>query len=159
MVIGSGEGQLIPVLLAVFGVIQFGIISSTIGLVFHLVTRWLSRCTHIGEPDPTMYTRQFEMLFDTLFAPVGWTVANKTQSPMVSQLSFQISIGVTVILSALLTYLVTGGILTGTVVATHHAFGFVINPMPLFRTVVAFVVVWALAVVSHAGDRAKQIPA
>lgn len=157
MPIGSSGGELLPVLIAVVGAIQIGMGLSGIGFVSHSVTHWLSRYTRIEEPDPTMYKRQFEMVFDTLFAPVGWSVASKTRSPVVSQLSFQLSIGVAVILGALVTYLVTAGIITGAALATHHAFGFVINPVPLFRQVVAFVVVCGLAVMFHAGDRAKQI--
>ena len=144
--------QLFSALVDVFSVMQIGLVFSTIGSVSYSTELLLSKHTHLEEPDPTMYTRQFEMLFDTLFAPVGWTVAKRTQSPLKRRVSFQLSIGVIVIFSSLVIYLVTAGIITGAALATHQAFGFVMDPIPLFRQIVAFVVVCGLAVMFHAGD-------
>lgn len=159
MPIGGIGGQLMPVLRTAFTVIQVGIVASSAGYLLYLTWGRLAGYTRIEEPDPTIFKRQFEMFFDKRFAPIGWTVANRTKSPVLRPFSYYLSISFAVILGALLSYLVTGSVIATTVVATHHTLGIGITLMPLLRTVVAFVVLVALAIIFHAGDRANQIPA
>lgn len=159
MPIGAGDGQLIPVLIAVFESIRYGLIVSCFAFISHTVHLKLSRHTPIEEPDPTIYKRQFEYIFDAYFTPIGRSTAERIRSPLLGQITFQTSIGLMVIVTALATYLITAGLLVGVTLATYQAFGVVIKTAPLFRYVVAFVVVGTVAVMFHAGERAKQMPA
>lgn len=158
MPIGANEGELITLLVAIYSTVQSGITISGLGWVSYSLTRWLSHYTQIDEPDPTIFLRLFEMIFDQVFAPIGLTVSERVQSPMVRKLSFLLSIGVAVILIAFMSYLATAGLLAGGVLAVYQTYGFVINPVPVFREIVACIVVIAMGVMFHAEDRANQKP-
>lgn len=157
MPVSTTGGQLVSLLVTIGIVLQGGLILSGIGLVSHKLTDWLSRHTRIESPDPTMYIRQFEVFFERLFTPIGQTAANKTSSPLASQLSFYFSIGITVIAIATAIYVMSAGLITGTAMVTYQTLGIVFDPVPLFRQIVALVVIGASAILLHAWERSGEV--
>lgn len=157
MSIGSTGNHLLPVINAVMLVMMLGLLLSGYGLVFNSVKKWLSRYTHIEDPDPTEFKRPFVKFYDRVFAPAGSATANGIRSPVVSQVSYLLSVGVAVLLFGTVTYLATAGLMVGTAVASYHTLGVTMDLVPTYRMIVAFVVVLGMAVMFHAEDRAKEL--
>lgn len=157
MSIEAGSESLVEFTILVHSVMQTGVIVSAFALASHKLTNLLSRFTRVEREDPTVYFRQFESFFNALFEPIGLSVADKVRSPWLSQISFQFSISMAVLAIAVVIYLITGGVAIGSALATHMAFGTVIDPIPVFRQVIALVVICGMAVMFHASERAGEL--
>jgi hypothetical protein len=153
----SGEEHLLPVLITTVLVMQSGLLLSEIANVAYSVQNWLSKYTRVEKADPAAFKRIFERIFDALFAPVGSTVAKKCGSPGVRQISYQLAVGGVVLVTAVVVQLVMAGAVTGAAVTAHQAFGITLNPVPVFRQLIALVVISSFAVMHHAEGRAKRV--
>ena len=156
MSLQSSTSELIPILLAMFALIQGGVIISGFGTVAHSLQRWLSKYTRVEEPDPTAFIRSFERAFDMLFAPVGESAARCVRAPPLRQILYVVSIGVVVIAGALVTYFIAGGAIIGATVVSYQTAAFSVEPVSLFRAVVALVVLCGFSVMMHAQRRAHR---
>ncbi|WP_410765260.1 hypothetical protein [Haloferax sp. DFSO60] len=159
MEIGSTGNHLLPVIATDVSIMQLGLILSATGLVVHRIKKWLSQYASVEEPDPTVDQRTFERLFERLFAPVGFATAKRVRSPLMTQLSYQLSVGVAVLLFATIIYVATAGLMIGTAVASYQLLGITTNFVPTYKLLVSSVVLVGLAIMFHAGDRAKELSA
>lgn len=158
MPLGTIMQEVIPVLIALTGILQEGLTLSAYGFVGHSVTYRLSHhVSFIEKPDPTLYTRQFDRFFEMSFASIGEAVAERAESPAGRQLSFYLTVSITVLIAAILVYLIAAGTITGAVIVAYLSVGIIIDPTPVFYQVVAAVLFLALAVLFHADARAKRI--
>ncbi len=159
MSLQSSTSELIPIFVAIFALVQVGVFLSGFGTVAHSLQHWLSKYTRVEEPDPTAFIRSFERVFDMLFAPVGESAASRVGAPPLRQILYVVSIGVVVIAGALVTYLIAGGAIIGAAVVSYQTAGFSVEPVSLFRAVVAFVVLCGFSVMMHAQRRAQRVVA
>ena len=156
MPIGIEQGELIPVLLALVAAIQSGLTLSGVGYVSFRLTEWLSKYGYAEPPDPTIFKRRFAQSVENLFTPIGETAVHYTSTPVTRQTSFYLAVGAAVVVAALSFYLTSATVILGGVVATYQTTGIFIDPAPLFRQIVAFAVLWALAVMFYAEEQARQ---
>lgn len=155
----TGGQHLLPVLGGVFGLMKLGLVITVLaGLPQYYGRQFLSRYTPVDMPDPTLYQRPWERLYNQYFDPFGVAAAERSTRLVPRQITYHLSIGVVVLALAVVTYLLTAGVLVGGTVAAYQA-GLEINLIPMFDTVVAAVVLVGFAILAHAQERASQLPA
>lgn len=155
MDIGTGA-ELITLLAATTAVVKSGLIISGIGLISHAITRRLAEHTSIEKPDPTIYMRQFDAFFDSLFTPAGQKAASLAERSVTKQFAFLLAVDFVILVSAVTVYIISAGVVVGSVVMSYQTFGVSIDPVPVYRQVTALVVLCTLAIAFHAKECSER---
>jgi hypothetical protein len=155
MAIDPSSRLLVQLLSIIREVIWLGICVASIPYVEHSTRDILSIYTRVEKYDINRDKRRWERFFNTLISPIGESAADKIQYRSLGPIAYQLSIGGAVIFLSLVVYGLTAGMMIGSALAAYNTFGVTIDVLPLFQGVVAVVVVVAMAVMIHAGDRAN----
>ena len=156
MPISGIEGEVTTLSRQFGAVVQLGLMMSTVGHFSVGLTGELSKHSSIDAPDPMLFRRLFEVLYDRLFDPVGAKSSAGSVSLKAGQISYHLGVGIAVIALSTLLYTTTAGLLVGAKYAAYYTGAFSVQVAPFFRSVIALVVLFAISVMFHSQMRAKD---
>jgi hypothetical protein len=141
----------------VFALVVIGLNLSALMSVIHTVQKALSNWfDSVEEPDPTEWIRKWDEFFYWAFMPAGQAAVRPGRKPMTNRMLFHLSISLVGVAAAMGMYTAASGVTLGAVLASYYSVGAVPDLSPLIRLFAAGAVLFGLAVIFHAGEKAKE---
>lgn len=140
----------------VLGIAQTGLIGSGALYISHSLTRWLSRFTPLEEPDPTIFMRLFDHIYDLVFTRIGLRAINERRSPLTNSVAFQLSIGIAVILIFPMIQIALSSLAAGTAIAMYLLTGIAVDLTSIYQQILALIVFLSLSVMCYTQEKAQQ---